>query len=525
MKPTRLYCICMVVFAALFLASCGKASQTENSGTPAYKTEIIIAGSQEPPSIDLHKNSSAVARNIGRGTIWEQIVTMNEASEVVPELAERYEVNEDLTVHTFYLRSGVKFHDGSVMTADDVVASMNRWIESFSTAKSIFETARFIKVDDLTVQVTLTKGMLTLPLVIAGATQPAAIMPARVFQNLDANGFVTEYIGTGPYEFTDWKLNQYMELTKFNDYVPYGNPDEPLDGWSGYKHAYLEKIYFYFVPEGSTRVAGLETGQFDVISDLTFEDYAHITSIPGLRTMDAEGGEVALVFNKRAGLMADPLMRKAFNALVNSEDLLLAAFGAKQYKLSPSYMNSSTAFWQTMAGEQYYNLADQDLAKKYLAEAGYDGVTPIRILASPQSNYDKMALVLEQALAQIGVPAALTIVDWATFTQYRSDPQRYDIYITSFGSVPIPTLKLYFGTSYPGWSDDETLQTYLKEFGEATTLEQAKAIWEKTQLYCWEEYLPAVIVGNKFQSYAYNEKVEGLALYQNAIFWNTQVRQ
>ena len=82
--------------------------------------------------------------------MFEKLVTLNAKAEAVPELCESYEVSEDGKTITFVLRKGVKFHDGSEMTADDVVASMNRWLEGFSSAGNMVGDARFEKVDDYT---------------------------------------------------------------------------------------------------------------------------------------------------------------------------------------------------------------------------------------------------------------------------------------------------------------------------------------------------------------------------------------
>lgn len=85
-----------------------------------YKDTLNIAVAQQAPSLDLHKNSSLIARQMMDGICWEKLVTLNANGEAVPELCESYEVSEDAKTITFALRKGVKFHYGSEMTADDV---------------------------------------------------------------------------------------------------------------------------------------------------------------------------------------------------------------------------------------------------------------------------------------------------------------------------------------------------------------------------------------------------------------------
>ena len=205
-------------------AAAGTDSATISVADPnaSYKDTLNIAVAQQAPSLDLHKNSSLIARQMMDGTCWEKLVTLNANGEAVPELCESYEVSEDAKTITFILRKGVKFHDGSEMTADDVVASMNRWINAFSTASAMVGDARFEKVDDYTVKIAADKPILLFPCVIAGAAQPASITTAEACEKEDSNGFMTEYIGTGPYKFVEWPQDQYVKLERFDDYVPYG---------------------------------------------------------------------------------------------------------------------------------------------------------------------------------------------------------------------------------------------------------------------------------------------------------------
>ena len=215
-----------VLVAAAVLSACGGSGSSETtaaaggSDTSAaestaaaaadanatYKEELHIAVAQQAPSLDLHKNSSLIARQMMDGTVWEKLVTLNSKAEAVPELCESYDVSEDAKKITFTLRKGVKFHDGSEMTADDVVASMNRWIEGFSSAKSTVGDARFEKVDDYTVKIAADHSILLLPSMIAGAAQPASITTAAACEKEDSNGFMTDYIGTGPYKFSEWSV-------------------------------------------------------------------------------------------------------------------------------------------------------------------------------------------------------------------------------------------------------------------------------------------------------------------------------
>ena len=488
-----------------------------------YRETLHIAVAQQAPSLDLHKNSSLIARQMMDGTCWEKLVTQNANAEAVPELCESYEVSEDATTITFNLRKGVKFHDGSEMTADDVVASMNRWIEGFSSAKSTVGEARFEKVDDYTVKIAADHSILLLPSMIAGAAQPASITTTEACAKEDSNGFMTDYIGTGPYKFVEWVQDQYVKLERFDDYVPYGTEGEPMDGWAGYKSAPTKILEYDIVPEATTREAGLETGQYDVIWGVPNDDYERIKALDGVTINSSQAGTVALVFNHKQGIAANQWFRQAVNTCLDMDEILTAVYGEGGYDLGSCYMDEAQAFWNTDAGSEYYNQKDPEAAKKILEENGYNGET-FTILVSNLSNMNYMAVAMEAELEAIGIPTELTIVDWATLTDYRKDPAKFDIYITSFAQVPVPSLKLYFGPSYPGWSDDAVLAEKFAAMNTSKTLDEAKTAWEDLQAYSWE-YLPLINAGHYITHFAWNSKVEGLNEFSGLYFWNAGIKE
>ena len=527
--------------AAMFLTACGGASSgdgktadssvsadtgaEQTAQTEKIKETIHVATAQQPPSLDCHKNSTSSVREMTRGLLYEQLVTLNANSEPVPELCESYEMSDDNKTVTFHLRKGVKFHDGSEMTADDVVASMNRWINGFSTARAaVGEGAEFEKVDDYTVKITSESSLLLFPTVIAGATQPAVITTAAACANEDGNGYMTEYIGTGPYKLAEWQQDQYIKFERFDDYVPYGEEGREDDGWSSYKTAPTKYIEYDFVKEPTTREAGLETGQYDFMYNVPSDDQERIDGTDGIKTLTAPSGGVALVFNKKEGIGTDENFRKALNAYLDCDVLLTANYGENGYVLDSNYMDEDQPFWLTDAGSENYNQKDEAKAKEYLADSAYDG-TPVRILCSSMNGFDNIGVALQEELKGIDVASEIESVDWPTFTDYRKDSSRYDIYITGFGATPLPTLKLYFGASYPGWMTDETLTGYLNDITNASDMDAAKATWEEAQAYCWNEYVPIINMGHRVAFFGSSDKLTGLNTYNGMHFWNAAVAE
>ena len=487
----------------------------------SVKDEINIAITSESSTYDIQKTTSSIPRGMLCGTVYEQLVTLNSKGEPVPELCEEYTVNDDATEYTFKLRKGVKFHDGSEMKADAVVASLNRWADNYSAVTNLIGEARFEKVDDYTVTLKTEKPCVTLLSLLAGGAQRAVITTEEAIASEGEDGNMTEIIGTGPYTFKEWELDQYVWLEKFDDYVPYGNPDEETDGWAGYKHAYTKDLYFWVVPEESTRVAGLQTGQYDS-ANIGDGNLAQVESNEDLNVSSEEGGQVAIVFNKKQGLCADQNMRKAINCFTDADDLQSVSYGSS-YSLGSSYMESYQTTWYNDAGSENYNTKDTEAGKQYLEAAGYNGET-LKILASSTNSFDKIGQVLEQELEANGIDCEMTTVDWGTFSEYRNDPEKYDLFISSFSSVPVPSLRNYFGANYAGWTSDEKLDELWDVYNNSASIDEAAKAWEDIQAYSWD-YLPIINLGHYISHDAFNSEMQGVTYYSGPYYWNAYIPQ
>ncbi len=487
------------------------------------KDTIEAAVSQEPVTLDVMKNSSRISRVIMTGNVFERVVTLSEEGAPVCELATGFYMSEDASSWTFDLRNGVKFHNGDIMDSTDAAVSLNRWIDNFGSAKKLVGDARFEVVDEDTITIKASHPILLLPDMMAGGSYSAVVMPKEVFESVDELGFLTEYIGTGPYCFDSWFKGQSIKLRKFTDYVPYGNPNEEMDGLSGYKHAYIENIVYNFVPDSMTRVIGVQSGQYHFDDDIVSNDLSSIEKNKDLVvTHSGEEGSLVLIFNKSEGVCSDVEIRKAINTALDLNELNAVRHGTTGYALHPNYMESAQAEWLVENLDSAYNQNDTAKAKELLNLAGYDGST-VRILTSNTSNMDKSAVALSEQLKGIGMNTELIITDWAGMMSLRNDPTGYDIFITAMTSVPLPSLKLFLDPSYAGWSDDETLQGYMTALNEATNKEEAISIWQDAQRYCYE-YLPAIVAGHYLAGYLYRAELTGIEEEYGFYFYNSQFR-
>ena len=430
MKKTIALVLACLMCVALFA---GCSSSGGNGGSDAGSKVLTIAIDGEPNSLDCVMDTDDKVSEVVYGSVFEKLVAFTAENEVIPELAESFDVSEDHTVYTYKLREGVKFHNGDEMTADDVVASMNRWIDNADNAQSLTGDARFEKVDDYTVQITLEQGTLYLNEMIAGLGQQAAIMPAAVIESLDEGALIDEYIGTGPYMYEEWLPDQYIKLVANPDYAPYGTEGD-FSGWGGYKTAYYDEVYFYFPGDPATMVDGLRTGEYDMINVVGADQYSVFDGDDSFTLFSAETEEQMLIFNKEEGVATNPLVRQAVQAVVNSEDLLYAAKGNKElYNTYSSYMFKESANWYTDAGSEKYNQNDPETAKALFEEAGWTDSDVFRILVRTDvSDFFAQAQVIQEELRSIGINCELVSYDASTYSDVRNNhPEAWDAFILS----------------------------------------------------------------------------------------------
>lgn len=488
--------------------------RNENSGG-----ELRVALDAQPPTLDEHTTTAAVTRYTGRH-IFETLVMTNSKYEVVPMLAESIEKSDDGKTYTFKLREGVTFHNGKEMTAEDVVASMDRWKELSPVAGDIFKNAIFKEEDPYTVTLELEKPSLSALDIMASRKQSAAIMPKEMVENAGLDG-VSEYIGTGPFKFKEWQQDQYIHLTKYEDYQPV---DSEADGLTGKKEALVDDLYFEFVLDPSTRLAGIETGEYDVAYGLPHDNYEQLKENPNANTYIDQYGNFIMVYNKKGRLFTNAKMRQAVNAALDADDIMLAAFSNKDlYWMDSGYMNVNIEHWASDRGKEEYNQKDPEKAKKRLEEAGYNGEEIIILTTRDYEYHYSSAIVVQEQLENIGMNVKLDVYDWPTLKQRETDPELWDILPAGISITTTPNQLLELSSTWAGWTDDETVTKALESMESAANQEEAKPLWDDLQEDLWKDYVPVSKIGIYSSIFASTDKVEGLTIFEGPVLWNTRV--
>ncbi|RYC30384.1 ABC transporter substrate-binding protein [Lichenibacterium minor] len=494
---------------AATLAAAGRAwAQAPAGGV------LQVATIGEPGTLDPTVATSDLVSIITQH-VFETLFCFDDAWQVRPLLADGLPtVSPDARRYAVRLRSGVRFHDGTPMTSDDAVASLERWLKLSPRGKQAAPSIAGIAADGpLGLTITLSRPYAPLLALLAMNNGAAAILPKAV-ASAAAMG---DPVGTGPYRFVEHKPDQYIRLARFDGYAsPPGTPS----GYAGERRAIVGEIRFVPVPNPTTRVDGMLSGQYQFADSLApemlprFEGQAAVAPI----TVKPFGFPL-MIFNERAGPMTDPTVRRAAQAALSCSDMLAAGFGDPAFFDAQGSLYPKGTPYHDEAGVTAYNLNDPAKAGDLLKQAGYKK-QPIRIMTSQQYDFlYKMSLVAQQNLQDAGFEVDLQVLDWATLLSRRGDEKSWDAFFTYHTFVPEPSLITVLNPSYPGWWDTPAKHAALDAFNGETDPAKRVADWKTIQALFYAE-APSIKVGDFYNLAARSTRVTGYTTVPWPFFWN-----
>jgi len=414
----------MAMLVALGCLPLATARAESAAPAPALPEIRFAVGSDTPTSMP-----GNLARNGTTDTVLahvvESLVALRADMSIAPMLADSWSISPDGTTYTFQLRKGVLFHNGARLTSADV-----KWsFDYFMNPRARFEcrtafNSRSLKVlavdtlDPYTVVFKLDHPSALFLTHMADPRCPIAILnPGSV----DSQGAWVKPIGTGPYEFTEWKPGQYVLLTPFPKYLP---RPEPESGLAGAKHAYAN-LRFVTIPDAAAQMSALMSGQIDGMAvdqnDLPPPD-------PRWTVVTGAGADPAvMLMQTRDPLLSDVRIRRAIALAVDLPDVVNAlSNGLAQY--NPSLMPSANRLYSSAEAVGYTsNLAQ---VRSLLAQAGYHGQT---LTLETNRRYEHMyslAVYMQALLSKAGINVDLQVVEWG---KQVSDFRSGNFQLMSFG--------------------------------------------------------------------------------------------
>jgi peptide/nickel transport system substrate-binding protein len=471
--------------------------------------------------------------------IYDQLFSEDSNLRPHPQMAESWNGSADGMTWRITLRPGLKWHDGTPVTAKDVAPSIKRWGARIAAGQSLMaRVAEVNAIDDRTVEIKLKEKFGPVIELLGASAQPLYIMREKEATS-DPFTSLTETVGSGPFIFNkaEWVPGSKFSYAKNKDYAPRA---EKPDGYAGGKVAKLDRLEFSYNPDPATSVQALVAGEFDLY------EYPPVDLLPILQKSPDIVVEVANKFgfgnvmrpNHLVHPTNNPKIRQAMLYATDQEQVLNAMIGNKDLQSTcwavfgcntPLDTKSGVGSWATPGPA---NIAK---AKALLAEAGYKNEPIVVMNPTTDTQISAMAVMSASQLKAAGFNVELQNMDWATLVQRRAlkdDPATnkagWHVFYT-WGNVALAANPMTNNTvatqcdgkNWFGWPCDEQLEKIRAEFASATSDAQRKDIVDRFQARFYE-VVPYVPMGRFQQKIAYRKNVSGVLGGGKLPFWNIE---
>jgi peptide/nickel transport system substrate-binding protein len=370
------------------------------TGQPRRGGTLVGAFEADPVAIDPHASSNFSALQ-AYDHVYESLTAYDEQLNVVPALAERWDVSQDGLTYTFQLRPGVTFHNGQPLTADDVKYSLDRVLDpkTASPFKSWLGPLRETKVLDPTrVQLVLDAPFPGLLSGLAG-NRASSIIPNGI---ADKENLKLKAIGTGPFKLAEFVPQDHATYQRNPDYWDKSLP-------------YLDGMTFKVLSEENARLAALQAGQVQYAL-LSAQMADQIKTSNTVAVLKQPYAWVAVTYiNVSRPPMDDPRVRKALRMATDTGEVVQkSVFGAG---VPSGPIPTGYGDWYLLSDSLPYLKPDLEGARKLLADAGHpDGQgLKVQLKCSPQyPEFVSTATIMQEAFKKIGVETELLQLEWGT---------------------------------------------------------------------------------------------------------------
>jgi peptide/nickel transport system substrate-binding protein len=390
----------------LKLTACALALMT--APALAQQTDITIGMVLEPPNLDPTGGAAAAIDEVVYANVFEGLTRFGSDGAVNPGLAESWVISEDGMTYTFKLRSGVMFHDGTAMDAEDVKFSLDRARAEDSTnaQKPLFAAILEVTVvDATTVQVDLSAP--TGAFLFNMAWGDAVIVAPE-----SADTLATNPIGTGPFKFAEWVQGDRVELV--------ANPDY----WG--RAPALTEATFKFISDPTAAFASMMAGDVDAFPNFPApETLRQLEADPRFSVIvGSTEGETILSTNNAN--VTDVRVRKAIAHAINRQDIIDGAMFGYGTPIGTHFAPHNPDYLDLTGNSAY----DPDMARALLAEAGATDLT-LRLALPPPSYARRGGEIIAAQLREVGITTEISNVEWAQWIEQVFTGKDFDLTIVS----------------------------------------------------------------------------------------------
>ena len=386
--------IAMTVAAALF------------GGSPAgAKDVLVIDNVQEPATLDPHRQWNPDSYTVYRN-IYDNLVTRDASGNIAPQVAVSWKSASDTEVD-FTLRDDITFHDGTPLTADDVVFSVKRITDPEFKSPQLGQFSKIVGAEATgphSVRLT-TDG--PYPVLLAQLVK-LSIVSRSYAERVGDEELNLKPMGSGPYRFVEWRKGVKVALERNDGY------------WRG--AAPFAKVEFAAVPDAATRIADLRTGKADLIVGLNPDDALQLKGVSGVDVRSAPTERVGyFMMNTQAGPLTDKRVRRAIAHAIDRKLIIDALLGGYSQVTNQLLTPAHFGYVDGLDWHAY----DPEKAKALLKEAGHGDGLEIEIITAPPFD-QRIIQAIQQQLSDVGVTLKISMSDMSTFLgRRRADPDGF----------------------------------------------------------------------------------------------------
>ena len=424
--------LCLLLVFAMMLTACGSDSKSQSAkpgasdpGRVLYERALIDAKTWDPFA------TSDITEQIFHYQVFEGLLYETQDGKYEPAIAEKYEFNKAGDEITFTIRKGVKFHNGAVVTPEDVVFSLNTAIKSKYTTK-VSSVMKIAELKDGKVVLKLKYPFK--PILGCLVNSSMSIVPKAVYEK-DPKAFAAKPVGSGPYMLESTKSGETVTFAAFKDY------------WRG--EAKIKKVIVKVIKDNTSALMAMESGGLQLMQpSQDYSDRKALKENPKIVYYERPQAVFFDVgFNTAKGKFADKRLRQAVAYAVDKNDLIAGAVNGMAKPVEAAIVPSVPQYPKEFKAWGY----DLEKAKKLMAEAGYPNGFTVTMRIIGATNYTKPAEVLQAQLKKINIDLKIETLERAAWFEKVYSGGEYEI---TYYAHPISVLDADFST-YPYFHSSE----------------------------------------------------------------------
>jgi peptide/nickel transport system substrate-binding protein len=467
--------------------------------------------------------------------VYDTLLATDANFKIQPQMAS-WKVSEDRLTYTFTLRDGLKWHDGTPVTAEDCVASLKRWGKADSMGQKLMDfTASIEATDAKTITLKLKEQY---GLVLESIGKPSSLVPFMMPKRLaetPPGQPIPEQIGSGPFKFVKAEFQPGVKAVyeKNKDYVP---RSEPPSWTAGGKVVKVDRVEWITMPDAQTAMNALQSGDIDFMENPPWDLLPALETNKDLtvHTLSKLGFQTLGRMNFLYPPFDNIKVRRAAFLAMKQKDVLDALVGnSKYYKVCGAVFVCGTPLATDVGSETLVKGDGLEQAKKALAESGYDG-TPVVIMAPGDVvTLKAQPIVVAQQLRDAGFKVEVQATDWQTVVTRRvsqKSPKEggWNMFFTNWAGPDAvnPVANASVGakgkTGWFGWPDDPKMEALRDAFARAESPDEQKKIATEIQERNYEQviYIP---LGQYDAPSAWRKELTGLLDGPaTPVFWNIE---